>query len=229
MNGSSGKWLLRCSLRSLFSAAIWQQGWVCVCVCPCMCVCILADWVYAPIKLWMWQCAILCCCGCVHWWTVTAAHKQNCTHTRHTHTRPNHSKITAVLSCYAAVSPSSQITHTYAHAYKCETGTVTLDLAGSEGHRGIVTKLPSNKHTAHTFFQRDLLRAPDQIWMWSWWICWQSMIVLHLLLNVCEEMCWMCWCFIIDHNKSCTIVSTPQWNQSTVSSILACLFAATVR
>lgn len=72
-----------------------------------------------------------------------AAHKQ--TAHRRVRGRPNHSEITAVLSCYAAIAPSSQITHTYAHSHKRETGTVTLDLAGSEGHRGIVTKLPSNK------------------------------------------------------------------------------------
>lgn len=67
------------------------------------------------------------------------------------HTRTHsHSEITAVLSCYAAVTPSSQITHTYAHTQECETGTVTPDLAGSEGHRGFVTKLPSNKRTVHT-------------------------------------------------------------------------------
>lgn len=56
-------------------------------------------------------------------------------------------KITAVLSCYAAVAPSYQITLARAHTQtaECEMGTVTPDLAGSEGHRGIVTKLPSNR------------------------------------------------------------------------------------
>lgn len=51
-------------------------------------------------------------------------------------------KSQLLCSSHTIVSDS---THT--HTYECETGTLTPDLAGSEGHGGIVTKLPSNKHT----------------------------------------------------------------------------------
>lgn len=146
MNGSSGKWLLHRSLRSLFSAAIWQQGWASVCVC----------WG----AFWLIESLPLSRCGSdsvpyyavvgvridEQWRQLLANAQQICTHA---HARPNHREITAVLGCYAAVSPSSRITHTRAYTCKCETGTVTPGLAGSEGHRGIVTKSLSNKPTAH--------------------------------------------------------------------------------
>lgn len=145
MNGSSGKWLLhRSLLSSIFSCDLttglsgcvicWGEFWT--------------FWLDAVITLWRCQRAILCCFGFVHGWTVTA---DSCyeTHTdKSAHTLIqswNHS--CSQLLC-SSRTISSDNTHSHTHICERETRTVTPDLAGSEGHRGIQTKLPSNKHTA---------------------------------------------------------------------------------
>ena len=139
-----------------FRLRFWQQGWVCVCVCRGG-GCILADWVDAAITLWKWQRAILCCCGgvcvcvcvrvCV--WAVTAAsrgrkrtqtklhtHTHTHTHTcRRTHTLvPTTVEITAVLSCYAAVAPSSQITHLRTRVWDGDSNTRLGRVGRSRGY-----------------------------------------------------------------------------------------------
>lgn len=128
----------------------------------------------------------------------------------HTHTRTHRRietmvKITAVLSCYAAVAPSYQITLAHAHTPKCEMGTVTPDLAGSEGHGGIVTKLPSNR--------RHISFAVGSPWSRSGCI-WDEyvnmlMTVLHLMF---AEKCIQCMGgFITDPNTSPLPANRASW------------------
>lgn len=84
---------------------------------------------------------LLWACADEEWRQILAnAHKQMCRHL-------NLCVKSQLLSAAMQQSHHHRVTHT--HTYECETGTLTHDLAGSEGHGGIVTKSPSNKHTLY--------------------------------------------------------------------------------
>jgi len=168
---------------------------VCVCVCVCGSVCVSVLWE----RFWMIESMPLSRHGgvsvpyyvvvgvCIdeHWRRLLA----NMTRTnKNLHTHSSKPEITAVLSCYAAVAPSARITpptHTQMHrrTYENETRTVTPGLAGSEGHRGIVTKLPSNQHGAHIISSawpwpdpKVVMMHVDRWWLFCTWLSMQKCV-----------------------------------------------------